>query len=66
MTCAIRTKRRLLRAAAEILERDAAILRDSHSVRGDWGTDECDKIAKTDHDEMLMIARDLRSAAGGA
>ena len=54
----------LLRAA-EILEREAGILRDSCAVRRGRGLDWCGETqAKADHDEMLAIARSLRRVVG--
>jgi hypothetical protein len=59
----IRTKRRMHRAA-DILEREAAALKESHTVNGMWGSDKCDKDARAEYDEMMEIAKDLRAAAG--
>ncbi len=67
----IRTKRRMVRAA-EILEREATCLRDSHTICGEWDhpdaghMSDADRAARADHDEMMMVAKYLRSAAGGA
>lgn len=54
----------LLRAA-EILEREAELIRDSYTLGGRrprW--DPADRSAKADHDEMLRLARRFRKVVG--
>lgn len=54
----------LLRAA-EILEREAEIIRDSYTLGGRrprWDPE--DREAKADHDEMRALARRFRKVAG--
>lgn len=53
-----------LKRAAEILREDAESIRQSHTLGGDWQSE--DK-AKADHDEMLAVAEqlDVLSANGG-
>jgi hypothetical protein len=47
----------MLERAAAILEREAAGIRNGHTIDGRWdGTRE----AKRDHDEMLRLAAQLR------
>jgi hypothetical protein len=47
----------VLERAAAILEREAAGIRNGHTIDGRWdGTRE----AKRDHDEMLRVAAQLR------
>jgi hypothetical protein len=51
----------LFRRAAEILERDATALKDSHTVDGRWRIDcPADRQAKNDVTEAMEIARLLR------
>lgn len=59
--------RRLFDRAASILERDAQVLHDSHTINGEWRdmTDD-DRRAKADVEEARKIAAELRRMAGGA
>ena len=51
--------------AAEILERDAQCLFDSHTLDGLWlRMDDLDRHAKKHHDEMRRLARRFRRVAG--
>lgn len=50
----------LLRAA-ELIEREARSLYESHTVNGDWGFA---VLEHADYDEMKAIANELRRAAG--
>ena len=51
--------------AAEILEREAQCLRDSHTLDDKWvRMDDLDRHAKAEHDEMRRLARRFRKVAG--
>lgn len=53
--------RPLLLRAAELIEREAKSLYESHTVNGDWGFS---VLEHADYDEMMAIANELRRAAG--
>lgn len=56
-----------LARAAAILEREAGAIKESLTVAGRSGwvlSDEADRQAKADHDEMLELAAKLRLMAG--
>lgn len=51
----------LFRRAAEIIERDAYALKESHTINGRWRIEgDADRQAKRDVDEALQVARALR------
>lgn len=55
-----------MRAAAEALRFNAEILRDCHTVRGDWPSpliEEGDRIAKGEHDLWMALAGELDAKA---
>jgi hypothetical protein len=53
-----------LRRAARILRREAATIRKACTIGGRWANDpQLDGTAKSDHDEMLGLARKLEAHA---
>lgn len=56
--------RELALRAAYLLEREAAALRECHTVRGEWfSADPVDVSANADYDEMMATAAELRRCA---
>jgi len=53
--------RRVLRKAADLLEREADALKECSTLDGDWGDEEC---ARQDYEEMKRVAHDLRVLSG--
>lgn len=58
--------RETLLRAATILNREAQALYECHTINGQWFVmaDRADKRAKSDYEEMLAIANELRRSAG--
>ena len=58
--------RELALRAADILKQEAQALYECHTVNGQWFVmaDRADKRAKSDYEEMLAIAAELRREAG--
>ena len=53
-----------MRRAADLFDEDADVLRDSHTLDGEWIVyDESDKAAHESHDEMRALAAKLRALA---
>jgi hypothetical protein len=48
--------------AAELLESEAAIIRECHTVDGEWFSEE-DEPARVAYQDMMETARDLRELA---
>ena len=61
---AVRRRVRALRRSALHLAEYAIALRESHTVSGEWVIrDATDRSAKADHDEMVLLCRQLRALA---
>lgn len=54
---------RASREAADVLRRDADILRDCHTINGQW--DEDDRETQDHYDKMMALADRLVPASGG-
>ena len=53
--------RRIITRAAELLEAEAAALKECHTIDGQWRDEpEEENEARFEHDEMIEIATDLR------
>lgn len=55
----------VLTHAADLLDIEADVLRESHTVRGRWGTDPTDRTAKAIYDDLTGTAKRLRRLARG-
>lgn len=54
--------RELAMRAAQLLEREAAALRECHTIKGEWSNE--DAPVEADYHEMMSVALELRRHAG--